>query len=548
MTSGNDTGHPAHDQIFAAVNRICNSEIFKNSDQLRKLLVYLVTETLEGRSARIKSYSIALDVFGRPPDFDGSRDAIARTTASRLRTALEKYYAENHDEPLVISLPKGRYVPEFATPASSSGTVSALRLPPSRMWIFTLPVFALCVLATIAGAAYFRSPQPLQKAVIFVSPVETLPAIPYPPGIAVALTDRLATKLVTRGGADIVELPPAGTVPDSSRDPSRIQLQLTSSLEKKGDTYIVSWKLTDLHSQRILWAVEQDMGGEEAQDIDRMASSIAGRILGIEGVLPSWLAQSMPVKPSLYQCLTGSPRDEIYYNSAVQLAAASCLEQEAQIQPGQGEVWALLSLIYYSLGRNSASFGQNPAGYRHKQHMAADKARALAPQLLLTKQAVMFSALADGQLSTFRETERQLLSEFPGDAFIKFQIGHALAAMGEFDEALPIVKQAIEETDGETSIGYLILAYKAYIDGNYEDCIDYLYKTGTNEYYIVNILRTAALAQLGQMDMATAAWNDLLKIRPNYNRYFAEDFRIRNVPKQYYDLIADGLKKIGIPL
>ncbi|WP_315928143.1 hypothetical protein [Mesorhizobium sp. SP-1A] len=528
---------PAHEQILAAVDRICTSEIFKNSDQLRRLLVYLVTETLEGRSARIKSYSIALGVFGRPADFDGTRDTIARTTASRLRTALEKYYAENGNEPVRIRLPKGRYVPEFATISTSGNGGPAHRMKPSRRWALVFPFLILGILGVAVGASYFRSPDELRKAEIFVSPVEISPGRTDSFKAATALSERLVTKLVTRGGADIVALPPGTEAPGESQDTSRVQLLLTSAIEKQSGPFMVRWKLTDLLSQKIIWAAKLDMDGEETADIDRVASAIAARVLGIEGVLPSWLAQSMPIRPSLYQCLTGSPRDEIYYDTAVQLAAANCLEEEVRARPGQGEVWAALSLVYDALGRNSASFGEDPGGYLRKQRNAAEKARALAPQLLLTKQAIMFSAFADGQFSIFRDTEKQLLAEFPGDSFIKFQIGHALAAMGQFDEALPLVKQAIAETEGETSVGYLVLAFKSFIDKDFQSCIDYLYKTGTEKYYIVDLLRTAAFSQLGYQDKARESWDMIAKAQAELRQIFL--FRFQKQEGQRSVLHAD---------
>jgi len=54
------------------------------TDRLRRLLEYLVTETLDGRGNRIKAYSIATEVFGRPSSFD-PKDPIVRIEAARLR-------------------------------------------------------------------------------------------------------------------------------------------------------------------------------------------------------------------------------------------------------------------------------------------------------------------------------------------------------------------------------------------------------------------------------------------------------------------------------
>jgi len=81
-----------------------------------------VRAKLGGDEASIKAYSIAVDVFGRPPTFDPQSDPIVRVQARRLRALLEEYYTgEGSGSPVRIYLPVGRYVPEFR----SGGDVSS---------------------------------------------------------------------------------------------------------------------------------------------------------------------------------------------------------------------------------------------------------------------------------------------------------------------------------------------------------------------------------------------------------------------------------------
>ena len=47
------------------LERVCASSEFANKPVMRKLLAYLVTEYVEGRSDRIKGATIAVDVFNR---------------------------------------------------------------------------------------------------------------------------------------------------------------------------------------------------------------------------------------------------------------------------------------------------------------------------------------------------------------------------------------------------------------------------------------------------------------------------------------------------
>ena len=86
------------------------------SPQLARFLDYIVRRTIAGDAQSIKAYSIAVDVLGRPADFDPQADPIVRVQARRLRSLLEDYYRGPGQHSRVhITLPTGRYVPEFST-------------------------------------------------------------------------------------------------------------------------------------------------------------------------------------------------------------------------------------------------------------------------------------------------------------------------------------------------------------------------------------------------------------------------------------------------
>jgi hypothetical protein len=89
-------------------------QTFRSGTRTATLLRFLVTETVEGRADRPKDYTLGAEALGRGDGFDPRVDPIARVEASRLRSRLELYYAtEGAADPVVISLPKGGYVPQF---------------------------------------------------------------------------------------------------------------------------------------------------------------------------------------------------------------------------------------------------------------------------------------------------------------------------------------------------------------------------------------------------------------------------------------------------
>src|SRR5215471_8349134 len=94
------------------LDKVLASPGFARNERLSRFLRFVVEQHLEGRDQELKESLIAIEVFGRPPGYDSRQDPIVHTEASRLRARLSEYYlAQGKDDPVVIELPKGGYIP-----------------------------------------------------------------------------------------------------------------------------------------------------------------------------------------------------------------------------------------------------------------------------------------------------------------------------------------------------------------------------------------------------------------------------------------------------
>jgi predicted ATPase len=94
--------------------RILRSNALANAPSLSRFLSFIVEHSLRENAAPLKEYLLGVDVFGRADSFDPATDTIVRVQARRLRSKLAEYYkSEGRDDPIVIELPKGRYLAEF---------------------------------------------------------------------------------------------------------------------------------------------------------------------------------------------------------------------------------------------------------------------------------------------------------------------------------------------------------------------------------------------------------------------------------------------------
>jgi Tol biopolymer transport system component len=118
-------------RVRAQLSRILTSAAFNDAGRASSFLRFIVEHALDGRPSEIKESVIAVEVLGRSSSFDSKTDPIVRVEAARLRDRLREYY-DHHStaDDVLISVPKGGYVPQFSErqPPAHLQTPNVLRL------------------------------------------------------------------------------------------------------------------------------------------------------------------------------------------------------------------------------------------------------------------------------------------------------------------------------------------------------------------------------------------------------------------------------------
>jgi hypothetical protein len=182
---------PDTEQIKSEIDAVLAAEAFVRAPSLAQFLSYVCRKALDGEADQIKEYNIAVEAFGRQPDFDQKEDAIVRVEAHRLRKRLKQYYEkEGAHRPVHIIIPPGQYAPVFVfqpveegpqllpeacPPAQSTdlalvqpasvALLTSVELPApagepqpvkSRFWPVAAAVFAIAIMALIVGVVLNR--------------------------------------------------------------------------------------------------------------------------------------------------------------------------------------------------------------------------------------------------------------------------------------------------------------------------------------------------------------------------------------------------------
>ncbi|MGA7312710.1 MAG: hypothetical protein WBX22_01955 [Silvibacterium sp.] len=104
----------ADDPRWQLAQRIVASSSFARSALLSKFLIYVCERALSGKTDEINEHQIGVHAFGRRPGYNPSEDNIVRNYARQLRQRLDHYFeTEGKQEELILSIPRGKYVPHF---------------------------------------------------------------------------------------------------------------------------------------------------------------------------------------------------------------------------------------------------------------------------------------------------------------------------------------------------------------------------------------------------------------------------------------------------
>jgi hypothetical protein len=97
------------------VKRVLQSSALSSSRALQAFLLFITDHAISGDLDAIKEQRIGSEVLGRKGDYDPAADNIVRVRAHELRQKLARHFSEEGcDEPIIITIPKGSYVPAFS--------------------------------------------------------------------------------------------------------------------------------------------------------------------------------------------------------------------------------------------------------------------------------------------------------------------------------------------------------------------------------------------------------------------------------------------------
>ena len=471
------------------LEKVLASPGFSRNDRLSRFLRFVVEQHLAGRDDELKESVIAVEVLGRSPDHDPKQDSIVRTEAARLRVRLSEYYlGDGKDDPLVIELPKGGYVPALRPGVAGRAPVPQDRSSPRR-WIWAAAAVAFVVV--LLAAAWWRLRRQNEPIPIAVLPLINLNQDPANDYFADGLTGEIIRNLSIIDGLAVRSETSSFTFkgkPQKARDAGR-QLEadylVEGSVLRSGQQLRINAQLVRVRDDYPLWSGRYD---REANDIFAIQDEISR---GIVNSLRLKLGQgrrryeTSAEAYDLYlraRAFGKSPGDRGFGSDPQIVAFQQAAAKDPSFAPACS---GLASALAYLSGQgfDAAKRAERVSQMRE----AAGKAVELDPLLAEAHEALGSMYARDAQWQMSEKSFRRALELDPNDSSLRSEFGSTLLMpLGRIEESVAEMRLA-ERSDPLSADIQRILAHILFIAGRFDEaikhcpkpCLDALSLTGS---------------------------------------------------------------------
>ncbi len=525
---------PSTEAIRQQLGKILTSPQFINSPNLRNFLRFIVEKTLAGEADEIKGYTVATQVLGRKADFDPNLDPIVRIMAGRLRRALEKYYQEHgENDPVIIEVPRGAYVPGFRPSARQEGKGKITSGTPPES-----------ILALPSGPS------------VAVMPPLNLTGDPKEEYFIEGLAEELTSELARYQDLRVIAYQSTRQWKDQEIDARSVGLDLgvrflvEGSIRKDAKTLKIDLHLVDTQNALRVWG-EQYCRELRADSLialqEEIARQVAARIGSVYGIIPRTLSrESRKKSPESLETYEAFLR--FYYHVMIMTPQTfsetlSVMEQTVRREPESGLAWSLLAFLYGQIYSLQFSSMESPL---QQILAAAQKGASLEPQNQLARAALAHAHFFRHERELFlTEAETALALNPNAPAIIGF-LGWQLALYGEWEEGLAILAKGLKLNPYFPGWSHMAPFFYHYLQGDCEKAYQEALAFQMPQFFWDPLLRAAVLGRMGREQEGAQALSELLHLKPD----FPTDgrFLISCYAKFPYliDELLDGLRQAGL--
>jgi len=326
---------------------------------------------------------------------------------------------------------------------------------------------------------------------------------------------------------------------------------MEGSLRHAGSKVRIAAHLVDASSGAGLWAETYDraFNPEAAFELlDDVVPRIVCTVADTQGILPHNMTEALrnrdPEQLTPYEAVLRSFGHHQRINAAEHAAARAALEHAVKQPPDRADCWAMLSWLYREEYTHGFNLRPDPLG---RALTAARRAVDVAPSNHLAHAALASALFFLRDLGAFRAAAERSLALNSMDGLTAAYLGFQIAYSDDWERGCALAQRAIQLNPNHPGWYWFPLVLNAYRQRDYQRALDFALKVDMPAFWRTQFVLAVTHAQLGNLDAARNAAQELLKIRPD----FSEVARVEL--KKWWDAelvehLLEGLRKAGMEI
>lgn len=429
------------------------SAAFVRSPVMKRLLRFIVAESLAGRGGQIKSYTLAVDGLGRSEDFDAQQDSYPRVQIGRLRKALDNYYLHNKPaDGLMLDLRPGGYQIHFVeTGGSNAARTSRTFRERATRWpnafrgargrIGAAIFMLLCAsILTLLVAGGMIAPWGTREGAYETDELKDFPLIAFQPivgntqeGVDANLADWLNVRITDAMLASRwVRLKSAQA--SGAANAERPDYELHNRIYREKGQIFIALEVIESRSGQMVWArampLMMDRSGQVA-NMEGILTRLVSSVFDSGGVIAKRVVQGdkgQRFRPG-YPCLVHAGEFWFQRRAGDYAMVKSCLERTLAMNPRSASAWSWTALLEQA--DHDFNYSGQAAGNASKAWDAAYTAVALDPSDGFARSVVAYVLYRAGDFHPAHAAAMKSLELNPYSSVLLLRSGNILFFTGD---------------------------------------------------------------------------------------------------------------------
>lgn len=489
----------SEDVARSALDKLLADTRFRVTERGKSIIKYIAAHYFSGSLDGIKGYTIAIDVLGRPSNFDPAIDPIVRIELSRLRTALFQYYeAYGHELDTLVEIPRGKYTISFEhrdRPLKRTGGEPERLIPPqspakahraqSKPNINVTLLIAAALATSLVAANHFNAPLMTTKPSISIS--------------MQAIDNSLSDEASQVRDALLSALTQFSTlsvhVTNLVNGPSPVSdYEITLKYYQDEGANNVWWSIRDVRSSQVLKsgiASAASANQSASNNREELASILAGSFAASRSVINLSELEKSQLNDLGNVCVL---RTELIMERIAPdniRDVRSCLELTLQSNPNDSDANAALAqLLVISVKSNN-----DPSAVERSEKLARH-AVLISPMSDRAQTAMMLTQFYSGKVDAAIDTGQKAVAINPNNPATLGLFAWISFATGNWQKAIELANAGGRVQSVAPTSAQLVFAFDAYRQQDWPRAA-MLAEQVNSQGKLTNALRIAALGQMG---------------------------------------------------